>query len=178
MRKVCMSTAAVLLLGMGPLLAANNASLIGIPHAAVQPNATPDTVSVGFVATGVLVGITDPEGIVPCFNCVSGPDIQTLLMAVPLGAVFSGKNVTIMVLGDDLFYGGNAIFTYSIKTSPTSAPVMSGSVGGQVSPGSWFAEFPITAPAAGMYILEGEISVGQGFGQHTKITAPLIVGRS
>src|ERR1017187_1390394 len=72
MRSVCISTVAVVLLGVGPLLAANNATLIGLPRPISVPNTVPDTVNEGFLATSVLAGVTDPQGIVPCFNCVTG----------------------------------------------------------------------------------------------------------
>lgn len=178
MRSVCLITAAVLLMGFGPLSAANKASIVGLPHSITNPDATPGTMSVGFLATGVLMTRTDPEGIVPCFNCVSGVDIETLLLGVPINAIQSGASVTIIVLGDDLFYGGNATFSYSIKPNPTAAPVSSGSVGGDVSPGSWFAQFPISAPAPGEYVLEGTISVGQTQGQSVSSTTKLIIGRA
>jgi hypothetical protein len=176
MRSVCISTVAVVLLGVGPLLAANNATLIGLPRPISVPNTVPDTVNEGFLATSVLAGVTDPQGIVPCFNCVTGPDIQTLLIALPLSAVFEGQAVTIMVTGDDLFYGGPAAFTFNIKANPTVAPVLTGTVSGTVSPGIWFAEFPIAAPARGSYILEGVISTGQNLSKHTRVSAHLIIG--
>ena len=174
MRTICTITVAVLLLGLSPLLAASNASLVGVPRTA--PAAIPDTVSLGFLATAVLAGGTDPQGVVPCFNCVSGPDIQTLLIALPLAAVYSNQPITIMVTGDDLFYGGNAAFTYSIKANPTVAPVMTGTVSGTVSPGIWFAEFPINAPAPGMYILQGDIATGQNLQQHTTVSTHIVIG--
>jgi hypothetical protein len=176
MRSVCTIVVAVFLLGVGPLLAANNATIVGLPHSTNAPAVAPDSVNVGFLTTSVLAGITDPQGIVPCFNCVSGPDIQTLLIALPLGAVFEGSSITIMVTGDDLFYGGNAAFTYSIKANPTVAPILTGTVSGTVSPGIWFAQFPITAPATGYYILEGDIATGQGLKQHSMVSAHLLIG--
>jgi hypothetical protein len=176
MRSVCISTIAVAFLGLSPLLAANNASIIGVPRPASVPNVAPNTVSEGFIATSVLAGFTDPEGIVPCFNCVNGPDIQTLLIALPLGAVNSGGTVTIVVTGDDLFYGGTASFTYNIKANPTVAPVSTGTVSGTVAPGIWYAKFPITAPAPGQYVLEGIISVGENQTQQTKVSATLLIG--
>ena len=106
MRTICTITVAVVLLSLSPLLAASNASLVGVPRPNA-PAATPGTVSEGFLATAVLAGGTDPEGVVPCFNCVSGPDIQTLLIALPLAAVYSAQPITILLTGDDLFYGGN-----------------------------------------------------------------------
>lgn len=177
MRRACLITIAIALLGIAPLLAAN-ATIVGVPHSGSVPSAVPGTVSEGFLATAVIAGITDPEEIVPCFNCVSGPDIQTVLIALPLGAVYSGQNITVVVFGDNLFYGGNAAFTYSIKANPTVAPVSTGTVGGNVYPGIWLAQFPITAPAPGAYILEGEISTGQNFSQHTKVSSHIIIGRS
>ena len=179
MRKVVTIAVAVLLLGLVPLLAANDAKIIGVPHSTPPgTNIEPATVNVGFLATSVLIGQTDPEGVVPCFNCVFGPDIQTLLIALPLGAVRSGSSVTVMVLGDDLFYGGNASFTYSIKANPTVAPISTGSVSGTVSPGIWFAEFPISAPAPGWYVLEGDIATGQGLKQHTTVSTHVLIGAS
>jgi hypothetical protein len=176
MRNVCTIALAALVLGVGTLSAANSAKITGIPHTITTPGVTPATVNVGFLASAVLVGTTDPEGVVPCFNCVSGPDIQTLLVAVPLSAVFEGSSITIMVIGDDLFYGGNASFTYSIKANPTVAPVSTGTVAGTVSPGVWFAQFPIAAPAAGYYVLEGDIATGEGLKNHTKVTSHLLIG--
>lgn len=167
---------AVVLLGLSPLLAANNAKVVGIPHPGNVPAVSPDSVNVGFMATAVLMGQTDPEGIVPCFNCVSGPDIQTLLIALPLAAVHSGEAITIMVNGDDLFYGGNAAFTYAIKANPTVAPVSTESVSGTVSPGIWYAEFPISAPAPGAYILEGDIATGENLSHHTTVSTHIIIG--
>jgi len=180
MRNVCTITVAVVLLGLSPLLAANNAKLVGIPLPAA-PNVAPNTVNEGFIATAVLAGMTDPQGIIPCFNCVTGPDIQTLLIALPLGAVFEGQSITIMVNGHDLFYGGNAAFTFSIKANPTVAPTMTGTVSCilpicSVSPGIWFAQFPITAPAKGHYILEGDIATGENLSQHTRVFSHLIIG--
>lgn len=175
MRNFCTITVAVVLLGLSPLLAANNARLVGIPLPAAS-NVAPNTVNEGFIATAVLAGMTDPQGIIPCFNCVTGPDIQTLLIALPLGAVFEGQSITIMVNGHDLFYGGNAAFTFSIKANPTVAPVLTGTVSGVVSPGIWFAQFPITAPAKGHYILEGDIATGENLSQHTKVFSHLIIG--
>jgi hypothetical protein len=163
-------------MGFGPLSAANKATIVGVPHSVTVPEATPGTVSEGFLTSGVLMAKTDPEGVVPCFNCVSGPDIETLLLGVPINAIPSGSSVTIVVLGDDLFYGGNATFSYSIKANPTVAPVSSGSVVGDVSPGSWFAEFPITAPAHGMYVLTGTISVGETQGQSSSVSSTIIIG--
>jgi hypothetical protein len=178
MRKVCIFTVAVFLLGIGPLLAANNASLVGLAHPASVPNVAPDTVSEGFLATTVLLGITDPEGIVPCFNCVSGPDIQTLLIALPLAAVSEGQSVTVVITGDDLFYSGNADFTFNIKANPTVAPILTGTVSGDTYAGIWYAKFPITAPAPGEYILEGVISTGETLGQHTTVSTKIIIGKS
>jgi hypothetical protein len=123
-----------------------------------------------------MVGQTDPEAIVPCFNCVSGPDIQTLLIALPLGAIAEGESVTVLLTGDDLFYGGDAAFTYAIKANPTVAPVMTGSVAGSVFPGIWFAQFPITAPAPGHYVLEGDIATGENLSHHTSVSANIIIG--
>jgi hypothetical protein len=175
MRTICTITIAVVLLSLSPLLAASNASLVGVPRPNA-PAATPGTVSEGFLATAVLAGGTDPEGVVPCFNCVSGPDIQTLLIALPLGAVYSAQPITVVITGDDLFYGGNASFTYSIKANATVAPVLTGSVSGTVSPGIWFAQFPIDAPAPGMYLLVGDIATGQNLQQHTTVSTHIIVG--
>ena len=176
MRSVCIITVAVVLLGLGPLLAADNPTLIGVPRPA--PATVPDTVNVGFLTTAVLAGQTDPQvpPIVPCFDCVTGPDLQTLLIALPLAAVTEGGKVTIMVIGDDLFYGGNASFTFNITANPSVAPVLTGTVSGTISPGIWFAEFPITAPAHGNYILEGIVSTGQNLHQHSRVTAPLLIG--
>jgi hypothetical protein len=174
MRSACINTVAVVLMSVGTLLAANNATIIGVPRP--SPATVPDTVNVGFLATGVLAGVTDPEGIIPCFNCVGGVDIQTLLLALPLAAVTEGGNVTIMVLGDDLFYGGNASFTFNIRANLSVAPVLTGTVSGTVSPGIWFAQFPITAPVHGNYVLEGIISTGANLHQHTRVTAPLLIG--
>ena len=176
MRSVCISTVAVVLLGLGPLLAADNPTLIGIPRPA--PATVPDTVNVGFLTTAVLAGQTDPQvpPIVPCFDCVTGPDLQTLLIALPLGAVTEGGKVTIIVTGDDLFYGGNASFTFNIRANPSVAPVLTGTVSGTISPNIYFAEFPITAPAHGDYILEGIVSTGQNLHQHSRVTAPLLIG--
>jgi hypothetical protein len=176
MRSVCMSTVTVVLLGLSPLLAAGKATIVGLPRPVSMAGAAPDTSNQGFMATGVLMAITDPEGVVPCFNCVSGPDIQTLLISLPISAVSSGSSVTIMVLGDDLFYGGDANFTFSIKANPTVAPVLTGTVGGTVSPGIWFAQFPITAPAPGSYVLEGVISTGENMSKHTTVSANIIIG--
>lgn len=177
MRSVFISTVTVAVLGLGQLLAANSKPTITGPASpASAPKIAPGTVSEGFIATSVLAGITDPEGVVPCFNCVSGPDIQTLLLALPLGAVFSGQSITIVLTGDDLFYGGNASFDFAIKANPTVAPVLTGSVSGTVSPGIWYAQFPIAAPAPGEYILQGTISTGENLSQHTSVSAHLIVG--
>jgi len=176
MRNVCTSTVAFVLLGVGPLLAANEAKIIGIPRSIPAPTAVPDSVNVGFLATSVLMGQTDPQGIVPCFNCVTGPDIQTLLIPIPLAAVNEGHTVTIILTGDDLFYGGTAAFTFSIKANPTVAPIMTQTVSGPVSPGIWFAQFPITAPAPGMYILEGDIATGEHLSQHTTVSTHIIIG--
>jgi hypothetical protein len=178
MRKGCIITVAVLLLGIVPLLAANNATIVGVPHTITVPGVTSQTVSEGFLATSVLLGITDPEGIVPCFNCVSGPDIQTLLIALPLAAVTEGQSVSIVLTGDDLFYGGNADFTFNIKANPTVAPVLTGSVSGEVSPGIWYAKFPISAPAPGEYLLEGTISTGENLSQHTTVMTRIIIGKA
>jgi len=99
-----------------------------------------------------------------------------LLIALPLAAVYSAQPITILLTGDDLFYGGNASFSYSIKANPTVAPVLTGSVSGTVSPGIWFAQFPIDAPASGSYILEGDIATGQNLQQHTTVSTHIIVG--
>jgi hypothetical protein len=176
MRSFFISTAAIVLLCLSPLLAADKATLVGLPHPISVPDALPDTVNEGFIATSVLLGVTDPERLVPCFNCVNGPDIQTLLVALPLGAVFSGSAVTIVITGDDLFYGGDATFTFNIKANPTVAPVLTGIVGGTVSPGIYFAQFPITAPAPGAYILEGVISTGENLSKQTTVSTHIIIG--
>jgi len=176
MRSVCISTVTAILLGVGSLLAADTATIVGVPRP--EPATVPDTVNAGFFTSAVLAGQTDPQGIVPCFNCVSGPDLQTLLIAIPLAAVIEGGKVTIMVIGDDLFYGGNAAFTFNIKANPTVAPVLTQTVSGTISPGIWFAQFPITAPAHGYYILEGIVSTGQNLRQHSKVVAPLLIGRA
>lgn len=176
MRSVCIITVAVVLLGLGPLLAANNASLISVPHPPNVPSAVPGTVNEGFLATSVLATITDPQGILPCFDCVSGPDVQTLLIALPLAAVIEGHAVTIIVTGDDLFYGGTAAFTFNIRANPTVAPILTETVSGTVSPGIWLAQFPITVPAPGQYILQGEISTGENLHQHTQVSASLLIG--
>src|ERR1039457_7032923 len=94
MRTICISTVAVVLLGVGPLLAANNATLIGLPRPSSVPNTVPDRVHARFLATSVWAGATAPPGIVPWFNCVTGPDIHTLLLALPFSAVFQGQAVT------------------------------------------------------------------------------------
>ncbi|HUE20566.1 MAG TPA: hypothetical protein VMQ86_02730 [Bryobacteraceae bacterium] len=172
MRNVCTSTVAVFLLGLCPLLAANKASLISLPH----PASAPDSVSDGFLTTAVMTADTDPEGILPCFNCVSGPDIQTLLIALPLGAVTSGHAITIMVTGDNLNYNANASFTFNIKPNAMAAPILTESVSGDVYPGIWIAQFPVTAPAPGTYIVEGVISTGANLSQQTKVVGPLVVG--
>ena len=174
MRSVCIITVAVVLLGLGPLLAADNPTLIGVPRPA--PATVPDTVNVGFLATAVLAGQTDPQGIVPCFDCVTGPDLQTLLIALPLAAVTEGGKVTIMVIGDDLFYGGTAAFTFNIRANPTVAPILTETYSVTVSPGIWLVYFPITAPAPGQYILQGEISTGESLHQHSQVSAPLLIG--
>ncbi len=176
MRSVCTIVLAVFLLSLGPLLAADHATVIGVPHSPNIPAMTPETLNVGFIATGVLAGLTDPDLIVPCFNCVHGPDIQTLLIALPLGAVFEGSSITIIVTGDDLFYGGTASFTFNIKANPSVAPIMTGSVSGTFEPGIWMAQFPITAPAPGYYILEGVIATGEGLKQTTRVTSHLLIG--
>jgi len=176
MRSICTIVVAVFLLGVGPLLAADSASVIGVPHSIGSPAIAPDLVNVGFIATGVLAGQTDPEGIVPCFNCVGGPDIQTLLIALPLGAIFEGSSTTIIVTGDDLFYGGLASFSFSIKANPTVAPILTGSVSGDVTPGIWLAQFPITAPASGYYLLEGDIATGENLSHHTTVSTHLLIG--
>jgi hypothetical protein len=178
MRSVCTITVAVCLLALSPLLAADKASIIGVPHPASVPNVAPDTANEGFLATAVVAGFTDPEGLVPCFNCVGGLDIQTLLLALPLAAVTTGHAITIVVTGDDLFYGGMASFAFSIKANPTVAPVLAGSVSGTVAPGIWAAQFPITAPAPGQYILEGVISTGENLDKHTKVTSTIIIGNA
>ena len=174
MRSVCINTVVVILMSVGTLSAADNPTIIGVPRP--SPAAVSDTVNVGFLATAVLAGQTDPAGVVPCFDCVSGPDLQTLLIALPLAAVTEGGKVTIMVCGDNLFYGGEASFTFNIKANPTVAPIMTGTVSGLVTPGVYFAQFPITAPAHGNYILEGIISTGANLHQHTQVTAPLLIG--
>lgn len=175
MRSVCKIISAVVLLSVGPLLAASNATIAGLPRPISVPKAVPDTVNEGFFATSVLAGVTDPEGVVPCFNCVSG-DIQTLLIALPLAAVFEGDSITIVVTGDDLFYGGTAAFSYAIRANPTGAPVMTGTVAGDVAPGIWFAHFPISAPAPGQYILEGVISTGENLTNQSVVSTKLIIG--
>jgi len=177
MRSVFTNTVAVLCLGLSPLLAASP-SIIGVPRPVGSHPKAPDTASAGFIATAVLAGESDPELVVPCFLCVSGADIETIGFALPQAAVPESAAITISITGDDLFYGGDASFTYSIKANPTVAPVSSESVSGTVSPGIWLAQFPITAPAAGHYILEGDIATGEGLSHHTTVTATLIVGAS
>jgi hypothetical protein len=176
MRNVFTNTVAVLCLGLSPLLAASSAKLTSFPRPVTSHPATPNTASEGFIATAVLAGETDPEDIVPCFICVTGADIETIGFALPLAAVPEGAAITISVTGDDLFYGGDASFSYSIKANPSVAPVSTGSVSGTVSPSIWLAQFPITAPAAGHYILQGDIATGEGLSHHTTVTASLIVG--
>jgi hypothetical protein len=99
-----------------------------------------------------------------------------LLIADPLGAVFEGSSITIVVLGDDLFYGGDAEFSFSIKANPTVAPILTESVSGTVSPSIWYAEFPITAPASGYYILEGDIATGENLSHHSTVSTHLLIG--
>jgi hypothetical protein len=176
MRSVCTIIVAVVLLAVSPVFAAEKATVVGVGFPAGTPAITPETINVGFLATGVLAGQTDPEHVVPCFNCVSGPDIQTLLIALPLGAVFSGSSTTIIVTGDDLFYGGLASFSFSIKANPTVAPIMTESVEADVTPGIWLAQFPITAPAPGYYILEGQIATGEGLKQVTSVSSHILIG--
>src|ERR1039457_7050845 len=78
-------------------------------------------------------------------------DTETITRSTDQAAVTEGGKVTIMVIGDDLFYGGNASFTFNITANPSVAPVLTGTVSGTISPGIWFADFPITAPAHGNY---------------------------
>jgi len=171
MRKVCTIAVAVLSLGLGSMLAAENGTIMSTP----RPASAPAGASVPFIVTSVTTEFTDPEGIIPCFNCVTGPDIQSLLLGLPLGAVTSGASVSIIITGDDLFYSGNAAFTYNILTSPSAPPVSTGTVFGGVFPSIWWAKFPITAPAPGLYMVEGIITTADP-SQTTKITAPLLVG--
>jgi hypothetical protein len=53
---------------------------------------------------------------------------------------------------------------------------MTGTVSGSVFPGIWYAEFPINAPAPGMYILEGDIATGQNLQQHTTVSTHIVIG--
>jgi len=171
MRKVCTIAVAVLSLGLGSMLAAENASIMSTP----RPAGAPTGANVPFITTSVTTEFTDPEGVVPCFNCVTGPDIQTLLLGLPLGAVTTGSSISIIITGDDLFYSGNAAFSYTITTSPSAPPVSTGTVFGGVYPSIWWAKFPITAPAPGLYMVEGVITTADP-NYTTKVTAPLLVG--
>ena len=162
------------------MLAADNARIVSVPNPGSTPNAPnagTDSKDTGFITSGVLVGKQDPANIIPCFGCVSGVDIETLLIAVPLSAIQAGAPLTITVIGDNIFYAGNAAFTYAFL-DPTGAVVMSGTVAGPVYPSIWMANFNVNAPPAGVYTLEGDIATGENYKNHSSVTAQFNVSQS
>ena len=170
MRSVCISTVAVVLLGLGPLLAADSARVISVPH----PGSVPKSETLGFFATNVMTGFQDRAGVVPCFECVSGSDTVTMGVAAPVAAVESGSPLTIVLTGDDLSYEGNGSFQFNLISGGTT--VMTGSTGTiSVYPSIWLAQFPINAPAPGRYVLEGIIWTGASLTTKTVVIGQLIV---
>jgi hypothetical protein len=172
MRKVCTIAVAVLSLSLGSMFAAGNSNFGSTPRPAGAPTGS----NVPFIATSVTTQFTDPEGILPCFNCVTGPDIQTLLMGLPLAAVTTGAPVTIVITADDLYYTGNIAVSYTIMANPATAPVSTGTYFIECAfPSIWWIKFPISAPAPGLYMVEATITTANPTFT-TKVTAPLLVG--
>jgi len=169
MRSICVSAVAIVVLSLGPLLAADSASLKSFPH----PAAVSKSETLGFFATMVTAGFQDYAVPLPCFNCVAGASVVTVGLAAPLGAVDSGTALTISLSGDNLSYDGQASFQYNLVSGGTT--VMTGSVAAPVTPGIWLAQFPINAPAPGRYLLQGIIWTGANLTTKTVIISQLMV---
>jgi hypothetical protein len=168
MRNVTILAVALLFLGIVPVLAADSPTVISIPN----PDTVPATLDLGFFANIVTVGHQDPN-VLPCFNCVSGASQVNLGIAVPLSVVHQGTAQNITVTGQNVSYSGPCTFSFAIRASVTSAPILTGSTAGSCYPAVWAAWFPVTIPnAPGRYLLQGEI---QTRGAKTVIMAGLLI---
>ena len=155
MRKLYIIALAVVLLGIAPLFAASDdAAVSAVPRPFVATAAT----TPGIIANSITIGKQD-TGALPCFACVNGATIANLGLAVPLSSVPEGASLTVVVTADDVDYSGPCTFSYAIRVTTTSKPILTGSLPpADCYPAIWYAYFPITVPpASGSYILEGAV---------------------
>jgi hypothetical protein len=171
MRSFCISTLAVVLLGLGPLLAADSPKITAI----AQPLNLPASANLGFFATSVMTGQQDPDAVLPCFDCVTGEDIGSLGVAIPHAAVTTGSALTIVLTGDDISYDGDCSFTVSLISGGVTAWTSTAS--GSCYPAVWLAEFPVTSTAlsVGHYELMGVINTGHNLTDKTVVISQLYV---
>jgi hypothetical protein len=176
MRRVCIVVAALVLAGVAPLIAAENAYVVSTPRLVPASGGQ----AAGALATAIIASVPDPnfKGFggpgVPCFNCVPTSGTTNVGLPVPLAWLSAGSSIVIVLNVDIATYSGTGAFIFSLRQgSRTGKVVARGQVTTSVYPSQWMAYFPSTAPITpGQYTLDGIFDAG---GATSTVNTPIII---